>query len=113
MSIQHNPDIKLDKLRQRVKKEVITRVINSFGFDDDNYELYINPTGKFVIGGPLGDIGLTGRKIIVDSYGGSAPHDRGAFFGKDPTKVDRSAAYYARYVASNIVSANLASKALI
>ena len=113
MSIQHNPDIKIDELRQRIKKEVITPVIDSFGFTDTNYELYINPTGNFVIGGPLGDTGLTGRKIIVDTYGGSAPHGGGAFSGKDPTKVDRSAAYYARYVARNIVAANLASKALI
>ena len=113
MSIQHVPEIKIDELRNRVKKEVILPVVKSFGFSDENFDIYINPTGSFTIGGPQGDTGLTGRKIIVDTYGGSAPHGGGAFSGKDPTKVDRSAAYYARYVARNIVSSHLAKKALV
>ena len=113
MSIQHVKDIKIEELRNRIKKEVIFPVVKSFGFNDDKFDIYINPTGSFTIGGPQGDTGLTGRKIIVDTYGGSAPHGGGAFSGKDPTKVDRSAAYYARYVARNIVSSGLASKALV
>lgn len=113
MSIQHKKDIPIDILRERVKNEVIYPVVKSFGFHDKNFDTLINPTGIFTIGGPQGDTGLTGRKIIVDTYGGSAPHGGGAFSGKDPTKVDRSAAYYARYVARNIVAANLASVALV
>lgn len=114
MSIQHNPDIEIEELRREVKDKVILPVVESFGFPlDEGCQFYINPTGRFVIGGPLGDTGLTGRKIIVDTYGGSAPHGGGAFSGKDPTKVDRSAAYAARYAAKNIVAAGLARKCLI
>lgn len=114
MSVQHNPDIDIETLRQEVKNKVILPVVESFGFPlDKDCQFYINPTGRFVIGGPLGDTGLTGRKIIVDTYGGSAPHGGGAFSGKDPTKVDRSAAYAARYAAKNIVAAGLAKKCLI
>lgn len=113
-SLQHNPDIAIDELRDIVKHKVIFPVVDSFGIDRTGVEeYYINPTGRFVIGGPLGDTGLTGRKIIVDTYGGSAPHGGGAFSGKDPTKVDRSAAYAARYAAKNIVAANLCSKCLV
>lgn len=114
MSVQHDENIHIDELRNIIKNKVILPVVKSFGFPlDDNAQFYINPTGKFVIGGPLGDTGLTGRKIIVDTYGGSAPHGGGAFSGKDPTKVDRSAAYAARYAAKNIVAANLADRCLI
>ena len=112
MSVQHVSTISLDELRNRVKKEIIIPVIESFNMNSD-FDLYINPTGLFTIGGPKGDTGLTGRKIIVDTYGGAAPHGGGAFSGKDPTKVDRSAAYAARYAARNIVAANLADRALI
>jgi len=113
-SCQHEPDIALEDLRARLKEQVILPVLKSFGIPlEENMECFINPTGSFVIGGPLGDTGLTGRKIIVDTYGGSAPHGGGAFSGKDPTKVDRSAAYAARYAAKNIVAAGLAHKALI
>jgi S-adenosylmethionine synthetase len=114
LSCQHSPDIGIDELRTILKKKVILPVIDSFGIalhGDEEY--YINPTGKFVIGGPLGDTGLTGRKIIVDTYGGSAPHGGGSFSGKDATKVDRSAAYVARYAAKNIVAAGLADRCLI
>lgn len=114
MSIQHNPDIGIEELRDIVKKKVIFPVVDSFGIDRKGVEeYYVNPTGRFEIGGPLGDTGLTGRKIIVDTYGGSAPHGGGAFSGKDPTKVDRSAAYAARHAAKNIVAAGLASRCLI
>ncbi len=114
MSVQHNEDIDIDVLRRRIRNEVINPVVASFGFDpESDFETFINPTGKFTIGGPLGDTGLTGRKIIVDTYGGSAPHGGGAFSGKDATKVDRSAAYAARHAAKNIVAAGLAKKCLI
>lgn len=114
MSVQHNEDIKIEVLRKQVMDKVILPVVKSFGFPlDDNAQFFINPTGKFVIGGPLGDTGLTGRKIIVDTYGGSAPHGGGAFSGKDPTKVDRSAAYAARYAAKNIVAAGLCDRCMI
>lgn len=106
-STQHNDDISINEVRARVK-EVILEVIPEI-YIDDKTEFYINPTGRFVIGGPDGDTGLTGRKIIVDTYGGSAPHGGGAFSGKDPTKVDRSAAYMARYIAKNIVASERAS----
>ncbi len=114
MSVQHNEDIAIEDLRKQVMDKVIMPVVKSFGFPlDENAQFFINPTGKFVIGGPLGDTGLTGRKIIVDTYGGSAPHGGGAFSGKDPTKVDRSAAYAARYAAKNIVAAGLCDRCMI
>jgi S-adenosylmethionine synthetase len=114
LSCQHDPDIAISDLRDKLLHLVIFPVVDSFGIDRSHVdEYYINPTGKFVIGGPLGDTGLTGRKIIVDTYGGSAPHGGGAFSGKDPTKVDRSAAYVARYAAMNIVAAGLAKRCLI
>ncbi len=109
VSSQHSADVSLEKLREDIKKHVILEVIPS-KLIDENTKYYINPTGRFVIGGPAGDSGLTGRKIIVDTYGGYSRHGGGAFSGKDPTKVDRSAAYAARYVAKNIVASNLASK---
>jgi S-adenosylmethionine synthetase len=109
LSTQHSPDIKLKDLREAVMESIIKPVIPA-KWIDKNTKFHINPTGNFVIGGPVGDCGLTGRKIIVDSYGGWARHGGGAFSGKDPSKVDRSAAYAARYVAKNIVAAGLASK---
>ena len=109
VSSQHSAEVSLEKLRSDILEKVIKPVIPS-GLLDDNTKIYINPTGRFVIGGPQGDTGLTGRKIIVDTYGGFARHGGGAFSGKDPTKVDRSAAYAARYVAKNIVAASLAKK---
>ena len=108
ISIQHDP-IDLEILKKDIKKYVIDEVIPS-NMINKNTKIYINPTGRFVIGGPVGDSGLTGRKIIVDTYGGMCAHGGGAFSGKDPSKVDRSAAYYARYVAKNIVAANLCDK---
>lgn len=108
LSTQHNPEISQDDLKEAVHEEIIKPVIGSLL--TDNPTIHINPTGKFVTGGPLGDAGLTGRKIIVDTYGGMARHGGGAFSGKDPSKVDRSAAYAARYVAKNVVAAGLASK---
>jgi len=109
VSIQHSPDIDQEVLRKDVLEHIIHKVIPSHLVDDDT-KYFINPTGRFVIGGPVGDVGLTGRKIIVDTYGGISRHGGGAFSGKDPTKVDRSAAYAARYVAKNIVAAGLASR---
>ena len=109
VSSQHSADVSLETLRADIKEKVIKAVIPA-DFIDENTKIYINPTGRFVVGGPQGDTGLTGRKIIVDTYGGYARHGGGAFSGKDPTKVDRSAAYAARYVAKNIVAAKLASK---
>ena len=109
VSSQHSPDIDIEKLREDIKREVIMPVLPPELVDKDT-KFYINPTGRFVVGGPAGDSGLTGRKIIVDTYGGYARHGGGAFSGKDPTKVDRSAAYAARWVAKNIVAAGLASK---
>lgn len=109
VSSQHTADVSLEKLRADIKKYVIDEIIPK-DFIDDNTKIYINPTGRFVIGGPQGDTGLTGRKIIVDTYGGYSRHGGGAFSGKDPTKVDRSAAYAARYVAKNIVKAGIAKK---
>ena len=108
ISIQHEP-IDLEILKKDIKKYVIDEVIPS-NMINKNTKIYINPTGRFVIGGPVGDSGLTGRKIIVDTYGGMCAHGGGAFSGKDPSKVDRSAAYYARYVAKNMVAANLCDK---
>ncbi len=110
VSTQHDDDIPLSKIREDIINEVIKPVIPAELMDDDT-KIFVNPTGRFVIGGPEGDSGLTGRKIIVDTYGGFARHGGGAFSGKDPTKVDRSAAYYARYIAKNIVAAGIAKKA--
>ena len=112
VSTQHDPDITQEKIHSDIREYVINAVIPQNMIDSDT-KIYINPTGRFVIGGPSGDSGLTGRKIIVDTYGGYAPHGGGAFSGKDPTKVDRSACYAARYVAKNIVAAGLADKCQI
>ena len=112
ISAQHRPDITYEQLAGDIKKHVIREVIPAQWLDEET-KFYINPTGRFVIGGPQGDVGLTGRKIIVDTYGGSARHGGGAFSGKDATKVDRSASYAARYIAKNIVAAGLADKAEI
>ncbi len=112
LSTQHAPDIGLEALREAVIEEIIKPVLPADLVKGD-IKYFVNPTGRFVIGGPQGDCGLTGRKIIVDTYGGAAPHGGGAFSGKDPSKVDRSAAYAARYVAKNIVAAGLAERALI
>jgi S-adenosylmethionine synthetase len=108
-SIQHDENITIDEFRKNILDQVILPVVVSFGMNTD-FDAYINPTGRFVIGGPLGDTGVTGRKIIVDTYGGSCPHGGGAFSGKDPSKVDRSAAYAARHCAKNVVAAGLADK---
>ncbi len=112
LSTQHDPDVTLEQIRNDMITGVIAPTLPADLYDE-NTRIFVNPTGRFVIGGPQGDSGLTGRKIIVDTYGGSAPHGGGAFSGKDPTKVDRSAAYAARYVAKNIVAAELASKCQI
>ena len=109
LSTQHDPDVKLEDLREAVMELVIKHVLPKEWLRKDT-KFHINPTGRFVIGGPVGDCGLTGRKIIVDSYGGMARHGGGAFSGKDPSKVDRSAAYAARYVAKNLVAAGLADR---
>ena len=109
ISSQHAPEVENDQLRSEIREHVIRHTVPG-DLIDDNTKYHINPTGRFVTGGPQGDSGLTGRKIIVDTYGGYAPHGGGAFSGKDPTKVDRSAAYMARYIAKNIVSAGLADK---
>ena len=109
VSTQHNADVSLDQLRNDIKEKVIYPIIPS-ELLDKNTKYYINPTGRFVIGGPLGDSGLTGRKIIVDTYGGYSRHGGGAFSGKDPTKVDRSASYMARYIAKNLVANGYAKK---
>ena len=109
LSTQHGPEASLEQIRKDMIELVIKPTVPA-GLMDENTKIYVNPTGRFVIGGPQGDSGLTGRKIIVDTYGGSAPHGGGAFSGKDPTKVDRSAAYAARYVAKNVVAAGLATK---
>jgi S-adenosylmethionine synthetase len=112
LSTQHAPDISMEKLREAVIEEIIKPVLPK-ELVKGKINFLVNPTGRFVVGGPQGDCGLTGRKIIVDTYGGAAPHGGGAFSGKDPSKVDRSAAYAGRYVAKNIVAAGLAKKALI
>ena len=109
VSSQHSADVELSQIREDIKKNVIEPIVPS-NLIDENTKIFVNPTGRFVIGGPMGDSGLTGRKIIVDTYGGYSRHGGGAFSGKDPTKVDRSAAYAARYVAKNIVAAGLAKK---
>ena len=112
VSSQHSEDIDTDTLRSDIMEKVIKAVIPAELLDDET-KYHINPTGRFVTGGPMGDAGVTGRKIIVDTYGGYAPHGGGAFSGKDPTKVDRSAAYMARYIAKNIVAAGLADKVTV
>ena len=112
LSTQHGEDISLEKLREAVIEEIIKPVLPAHLIKGD-IKYLVNPTGRFVIGGPQGDCGLTGRKIIVDTYGGAAPHGGGAFSGKDPSKVDRSAAYAGRYVAKNVVAAGLATRCLI
>ncbi len=109
LSTQHSPDVSLEQIRKDMIELVIKPVLPASLLDADT-KIYVNPTGRFVVGGPQGDSGLTGRKIIVDTYGGSAPHGGGAFSGKDPTKVDRSAAYAARWVAKNVVAAGLAGR---
>lgn len=109
MSVQHDPDVDLAKFRDFIHKNIMQVVATSFGLNDD-FDFLINPTGRFVIGGPAGDTGLTGRKIIVDTYGGSAKAGGGCFSGKDPSKVDRSATYAARYVAKNLVAAGVATR---
>jgi len=109
VSTQHGPEVELDQIRRDMIELVIKPILPASLMDRET-KIYVNPTGRFVIGGPQGDSGLTGRKIIVDTYGGSAPHGGGAFSGKDPTKVDRSAAYAARWVAKNVVAAGLASR---
>lgn len=112
ISTQHDPDISQDQIREDVIEKIIKTVIPNHLLNQET-KFYVNPTGSFVIGGPHGDTGLTGRKIIVDTYGGKAPHGGGAFSGKDPTKVDRSAAYAARHIAKNIVAAGLADECTI
>jgi S-adenosylmethionine synthetase len=112
LSTQHSPDISLENLREATIEEIIKPVLPK-ELIKGNIKFLVNPTGRFVVGGPQGDCGLTGRKIIVDTYGGAAPHGGGAFSGKDPSKVDRSAAYATRYVAKNIVAAGLASRCLV
>lgn len=112
VSTQHSDDVTTEQLRKDVEQRVIRTTVPQ-ELLDDNTKFHINPTGRFVIGGPMGDAGVTGRKIIVDTYGGYAPHGGGAFSGKDPTKVDRSAAYMARYIAKNIVAAGLAEKCTV
>ena len=109
MSIQHDPDYDDEQFKSFVKTQIMDEVVKKYGFGTD-YKVLINPTGRFVIGGPHGDTGLTGRKIIVDTYGGYARHGGGAFSGKDPSKVDRSAAYMARYIAKNIVAAGMCNQ---
>ena len=113
ISSQHSPDINQSQVRDLLRPYMIKSIPKKFLEDFDDSELYVNPTGNFVIGGPDGDTGLTGRKIIVDTYGGAAPHGGGAFSGKDPTKVDRSAAYAARYIAKNVVASKISDKCLI
>jgi S-adenosylmethionine synthetase len=109
VAAQHKSDVTYDELREAIIEEVIKNVIPTDMIDGDT-RYYINPTGRFVIGGPMGDCGLTGRKIIVDTYGGQGSHGGGCFSGKDPSKVDRSASYMARHIAKNIVAAELAKK---
>jgi S-adenosylmethionine synthetase len=113
ISTQHGPDVPHDKIRADMIERVILPTIPAHLINKDKITYHVNPTGRFVTGGPMGDTGLTGRKIIVDTYGGSCPHGGGAFSGKDPTKVDRSACYMARHVAKNIVGAGLAERAQV
>lgn len=109
MSVQHDEDVNLDEFKKYIHDQIMVKVAKSFGLNTD-FKYLINPTGRFVLGGPAGDTGLTGRKIIVDTYGGSANHGGGAFSGKDPSKVDRSGAYMARYIAKNLVAAGVADR---
>lgn len=109
MSIQHDPDFNEEEFKTFIKEKIMKEVVRKHHMNED-YKVFINPTGRFVIGGPHGDTGLTGRKIIVDTYGGMARHGGGAFSGKDPSKVDRSAAYISRYIAKNIVAAGLCDR---
>ena len=111
ISHQHNPDVSYDEIKKTIVEKIIKPVLEPTGLLDADTKYYVNPTGQFVVGGPHGDAGLTGRKIIVDTYGGMGRHGGGAFSGKDPTKVDRSAAYMARYIAKNIVAAKIAERA--
>jgi S-adenosylmethionine synthetase len=113
ISTQHSKELNQERVRSLVYPYIKKSIPENLLKDLDNKEVYINPTGQFIIGGPDGDTGLTGRKIIVDTYGGAAPHGGGAFSGKDPTKVDRSAAYVSRYLAKNIVAAGVSDKCLI
>jgi S-adenosylmethionine synthetase len=113
ISTQHSPDVTIERIREDMIQHVILPTIPAHLLDSKKVTYHINPTGRFVTGGPMGDTGLTGRKIIVDTYGGSCPHGGGAFSGKDPTKVDRSACYMARHVAKNIVAAGLADRAQV
>ena len=113
ISSQHSADVDQNKVRDLLRPYILKSIPEKFLKDFDEKEFYVNPTGNFVIGGPDGDCGLTGRKIIVDTYGGAAPHGGGAFSGKDPTKVDRSAAYAARYIAKNVVASEITNKCLI
>jgi len=113
LSTQHSPDVTLEKIRHDLVEHVVIPTVPAHLLDPKRITYHINPTGRFVTGGPMGDTGLTGRKIIVDTYGGSCPHGGGAFSGKDPTKVDRSACYMARHVAKNIVAAGLAERAQV
>jgi S-adenosylmethionine synthetase len=112
VSSQHSPLVTNETMREDITEKIINRVIPA-EMMDKNTKIYVNPTGRFVVGGPHGDAGVTGRKIIVDTYGGAAPHGGGAFSGKDPTKVDRSACYMARYIAKNVVAAGIAERALV
>ena len=112
VSSQHSPDVTNDQMKADIEREIISKVIPA-SMRDSKTKVYVNPTGRFVVGGPHGDAGVTGRKIIVDTYGGAAPHGGGAFSGKDPTKVDRSACYMARYIAKNVVAAGIADRALV
>jgi S-adenosylmethionine synthetase len=112
VSSQHSPLVTQETMKQDITEKIINQVIPA-KFRDKDTKIYVNPTGRFVVGGPHGDAGVTGRKIIVDTYGGAAPHGGGAFSGKDPTKVDRSACYMARYIAKNVVKAGIAERALV
>jgi S-adenosylmethionine synthetase len=112
VSSQHSPDVSQEQMREDIIEKIVKPTIPAAMMDKDT-KIYVNPTGRFVVGGPHGDAGVTGRKIIVDTYGGAAPHGGGAFSGKDPTKVDRSACYMARYIAKNVVAAGLADRALV
>lgn len=111
ISHQHNPEVSYDTIKEEIINKIILPVLEPTGLINDQTKFFVNPTGRFVVGGPQGDAGLTGRKIIVDTYGGMGRHGGGAFSGKDPSKVDRSAAYMARYIAKNIVAADLAERA--
>src|SRR6202165_549252 len=112
VSRQHSPDVSNETMREDIIEKIVKPTIPAAMMDKDT-KIYVNPTGRFVVGGPHGDAGVTGRKIIVDTYGGAAPHGGGAFSGKDPTKVDRSACYMARYIAKNVVASGIAERALV